>query len=169
MECKYLRSDVLDVTGSSLGVNDLLRPSPATFKSDGAHILQDHLQNVVNGKEALNVKKLIYERNRALNKRNPWGFSNAKDEIKNACRLNKLICRFHGTFPINKLKGMFHFTAVGYGYFSFQKVPIEKLNFTHRIDSMSFGKYYPGLTNPLDKTTEIAQVNLENFKVYDSC
>jgi hypothetical protein len=66
---------------------------------------------------------------------------------------------------MNKIKGMFHFTAVGYGYYSSSKTPITSLNFTHRIDSISFGKYYPGLENPLDKTQEVAQNNLQNFKV----
>lgn len=55
---------------------------------------------------------------------------------------------------------------VGFGYASFQSTPLVEMNFTHRIDAISFGTYYPGLINPLDMTHEVATEHLENFKYY---
>ncbi len=34
---------------------------------------------------------------------------------------------------------------------------IVVLNFTHRIDELSFGEFYPNLINPLDNSMEIAE------------
>ena len=31
------------------------------------------------------------------------------------------------------------------------------MNFTHRIDEFSFGRYYPGLVNPLDDTFKVTE------------
>lgn len=40
------------------------------------------------------------------------------------------------------------------------------MNFTHRIDKLSFGRHYPGLVNPLDHTHLSAATNFDNFQYY---
>ncbi|KAJ3280466.1 hypothetical protein HK104_000650 [Borealophlyctis nickersoniae] len=74
-------------------------------------------------------------------------------------------CRIHGSLNVNKVMGMLHFTAPGHGYMG-KHVPHEAMNFTHRIDKLSFGHHYPGLTNPLDRTVEYANTKMTMFQYF---
>ncbi|XP_043914841.1 endoplasmic reticulum-Golgi intermediate compartment protein 2-like isoform X2 [Protopterus annectens] len=42
----------------------------------------------------------------------------------------------------------------------------EEYNFTHRIDHVSFGKYVPGLINPLDGTEKLTKKNLHMYQYF---
>lgn len=65
-------------------------------------------------------------------------------------------CQIKGSLKVNKVAGNFHF-APGH---SFQRGSVhvhdlkpfenKKLDFTHQINHLSFGKKYPGMHNPLD-------------------
>jgi hypothetical protein len=72
-------------------------------------------------------------------------------------------CRLHGSFKVHKIAGMFHITALGHGHGG-AHVDHDRLNFTHRVDRLSFGPLYPGLKNPLDHTLEVSKTNFENYQ-----
>lgn len=72
-------------------------------------------------------------------------------------------CRFHGTLLVNKLAGNLHVTAGkpvhglgGHAHLSLL-TGFEKLNFSHRIERLSFGEYAPGVINPLDGDEKVTQ------------
>lgn len=48
-------------------------------------------------------------------------------------------------------------TGINYIYTTCTNAYISVLNFTHRIDELSFGQLYPTLINPLDNSVEIAE------------
>ncbi len=64
-------------------------------------------------------------------------------------------CRYQGSFKVFKVSGMLHFTASGHGHGGVH-IDHQMMNFSHRIDRLSFGPLYPGIKNPLDHTFEIA-------------
>ena len=74
-------------------------------------------------------------------------------------------CRFLGSFNAQKVAGMLHVTALGHGYGGMH-VDHSLMNFTHRIDRLSFGPLYPGLKNPLDHTLEVANEPFGNFQYF---
>ncbi|EPX70466.1 COPII-coated vesicle component Erv41 [Schizosaccharomyces octosporus yFS286] len=58
-------------------------------------------------------------------------------------------CRIYGTLTVNRVHGQLHVTAPGWGYGS-SNIPFHALNFTHHIEELSFGDYYPDIVNALD-------------------
>ncbi|EXJ77174.1 hypothetical protein A1O3_10332 [Capronia epimyces CBS 606.96] len=67
-------------------------------------------------------------------------------------------CRIYGSLEGNKVQGDFHITARGHGYMEFgmqQHLDHGRFNFSHHINELSFGPHYPGLLNPLDKTSAV--------------
>ncbi|KAG4031756.1 hypothetical protein MFRU_008g01180 [Monilinia fructicola] len=62
-------------------------------------------------------------------------------------------CRVFGSLEVNKVQGDFHITARGHGYPEFgQHLDHTAFNFSHIINELSFGPFYPSLLNPLDRT-----------------
>eukprot|EP00878_Enallax_costatus_P011895 GHUV01012419.1.p1 GENE.GHUV01012419.1~~GHUV01012419.1.p1 ORF type:complete len:384 (+),score=81.13 GHUV01012419.1:266-1417(+) len=71
-------------------------------------------------------------------------------------------CHVWGHLSVNKVAGNFHFAA-GHSYQSgsmhiHDMAPFvdKTLDFSHRIHSLSFGKQYPGMRNPLDGVMQVA-------------
>ncbi|KAG9380931.1 copii-coated vesicle protein [Pyrenophora tritici-repentis] len=73
-------------------------------------------------------------------------------------------CRIYGSLDGNKVQGDFHITARGHGYIEFgQHLDHSSFNFSHIIREMSFGPYYPSLTNPLDATIAVTPTPDDKF------
>ncbi|CAN6606519.1 ER-derived vesicles protein Erv41p [Trichomonascus vanleenenianus] len=77
-------------------------------------------------------------------------------------------CRIFGSIPVNRVRGDFHITAKGYGYFDRRAIDPSSLNFTHVIDEFSFGEFYPRIVNPLDDTKAIADSSMDIFQYFMS-
>ncbi|KAJ3050516.1 Endoplasmic reticulum-Golgi intermediate compartment protein 2 [Rhizophlyctis rosea] len=156
MECAHLRADVLDASGESLQAGEVnMEPVVWTPISPAYRRLAQFGHKPVS-EQPLNVHNLV---NQAA--REARDSSNSKGnggEKSNACRIT-------GTVPVNKVSGMLHFTALGHGYFG-AHVSHDAMNFTHRIDKLSYGRRYPGLTNPLDRTVEFATTKMEMFQYF---
>ncbi|KAI8909015.1 endoplasmic reticulum vesicle transporter-domain-containing protein [Gorgonomyces haynaldii] len=150
-ECQYLRADVLDVSRTSLPITSKIRQEPVVYHTLGVEQLESHLAKNRKTND-VNVAQLMRQR--------------YQDHLAQKSQAGKKNgCRFYGSFPVNKLHGMIHFTASGFGYVG-MRPPIDAVNFTHRIDELSFGKHYPGLVNPLDYTHETATSHLETFQYF---
>ncbi|CAF5043791.1 unnamed protein product, partial [Rotaria sp. Silwood1] len=64
-------------------------------------------------------------------------------------------CRLHGTLEVNKLAGNFHIIlGKSMSFFGahahISPMGVQALNFSHRIDHLSFGLPTPGLIQPLN-------------------
>jgi endoplasmic reticulum-Golgi intermediate compartment protein 2 len=91
-------------------------------------------------------------------------------------------CRVYGQLEIHKCNGDFHITARGHGYQEVHgrghldhdsKSPLliilmGEINFTHIIDELSFGEYFPNIVNPLDDTSQATTENLYRFQYFVS-
>ncbi|THZ12205.1 DUF1692-domain-containing protein [Aureobasidium pullulans] len=76
-------------------------------------------------------------------------------------------CRVYGALELNKVQGDFHITARGHGYMEFgQHLDHQSFNFSHQINELSFGPFYPGLDNPLDNTRTTTDQHFEKFQYY---
>ncbi|PIB01763.1 ER-derived vesicles protein ERV41 [Cercospora beticola] len=76
-------------------------------------------------------------------------------------------CRIFGSMHGNKVQGDFHITARGHGYMEFgQHLDHSAFNFSHRFNEMSFGPYYPSLTNPLDNTFATTEEHFYKYQYY---
>jgi hypothetical protein len=136
MECSNLRADMVDFSGQNPEqITAILAPASVIYESNGAEFLSKK-----DLKDSPDVHNIVKHRNRERR---------GHPIIESVESENAKSCRFRGTFPMKKIKGLLHFTAPGYPYGSDKATPKTSLNFTHRIDSLSFGKYYPGLENPL--------------------
>ncbi|RKO89187.1 endoplasmic reticulum vesicle transporter-domain-containing protein, partial [Blyttiomyces helicus] len=142
MNCEYVRADVLDLAGVSLSIGNEFKKTPVNGLHDGrnaASWVGRHARGRGGGTAELG------------------GFPDV------SCA--KQGCRIVGSVKVNKVTGMLHFTAPGHGYFG-KHVAHDAINFTHRIDTLSFGRHYPGLQNPLDHTLEVAESRLEMFQYF---
>ncbi|KAI8821795.1 endoplasmic reticulum vesicle transporter-domain-containing protein [Fimicolochytrium jonesii] len=147
--CQQLRADVLDYSGTTLGVSHQLESKEVVFSTKGTRLFRD-----VSGKDkGVNVHKIVGQAKKA------------EKEDASAHPNDGAACRVTGALKLAKVSGMLHFTALGHGYAG-GHTPHEVMNFTHRIDKLSFGAYYPGLHNPLDRTLELAKTPLDMFQYF---
>lgn len=73
-------------------------------------------------------------------------------------------CRVYGSLDANRVQGDFHITARGHGYMEFgEHLDHNQFNFSHQINELSFGPYYPSLTNPLDYTRAVTPTPDDHF------
>jgi hypothetical protein len=75
-------------------------------------------------------------------------------------------CHIFGSIPVNRVSGVFHITAKGFGYRDRSHVQMESLNFTHVISEFSFGEFYPYIDNPLDATAKTTEENMHLFSYF---
>ncbi|GJN67912.1 COPII-coated vesicle protein (Erv41) [Purpureocillium lilacinum] len=76
-------------------------------------------------------------------------------------------CRIYGSLELNKVQGDFHITARGHGYMEGgNHLDHERFNFSHIINELSYGAFYPSLVNPLDLTVNTASANFHKFQYY---
>ncbi|EGF81798.1 hypothetical protein BATDEDRAFT_86854 [Batrachochytrium dendrobatidis JAM81] len=147
MDCKVLRADIQDISRTSLVLKDAIHATPTVFRTQGAvKYTREHNQYIAQ------IHKGLRDSSRDL-----------EDHASESGTPDA--CRFRGSFQANKVEGMLHFTALGHGYFGVH-TPHDAINFTHRIDELSFGARYPDLHNPLDHTLEIGTTNFDSFMYF---
>jgi hypothetical protein len=78
-------------------------------------------------------------------------------------------CRIYGSLEGNKVQGDFHITARGHGYMELglqTHLDHATFNFSHHVNELSFGPHYPGILNPLDKTSDSTRHNFMRYQYY---
>ncbi|XP_029650596.1 endoplasmic reticulum-Golgi intermediate compartment protein 3 isoform X2 [Octopus sinensis] len=81
-------------------------------------------------------------------------------------------CQLFGTLEVNKVAGNFHF-APGKSFnqhhvhvHDLQSLGGQKFNMTHKVKTLSFGKPYPGIMNPLDGVHVMADKEQMMFQYF---
>ncbi|KAI9835059.1 MAG: hypothetical protein M1819_002611 [Sarea resinae] len=158
MKCGDLDINVQDASGDRILAGELLKRDSTKWNSwvdaKGVHRLgaegkglemeDDHVADVM-GKTG----KRKFGRTPML-----WGEANS--------------CRVYGSLEGNKVQGDFHITARGHGYMEFggQHLEHRDFNFSHIINELSFGPFYPSLLNPLDRTLATTPNHFYKFQYY---
>ena len=75
-------------------------------------------------------------------------------------------CRLYGNIEIHRVQGDLHITASGHGYPDLAQVDFNQMNFSHIIEELSFGDFYPNLINPLDGSISTTDRNLNRFQYF---
>ncbi|KAI9503404.1 hypothetical protein GGI26_002993 [Coemansia sp. RSA 1358] len=147
MPCALLRVDVLDVSGDSKAVRSSLRTLTITRSQGFKH---HSLERSINHVGDRHVHDIIREAERRAPRKDLGG------EALELGHMADLACHIDGSVLVSKVAGLFHVTAHGHGHGG-AYVPQRMLNFTHRIDELSFGPLYPSLVNPLDNTLHVVR------------
>ncbi len=139
MPCDMLDVNVQDITGDRILADKALTKSPTTFDEKKTH----HLNKEYLERDLYDLQKVIKT-------------AKLKKKLRPSMpEKNGDACRIYGTMQVHHAQGDFHITAEGVGYatsFFGRETYLEDMNFTHVIDELSFGAYYPKLLNPLDGT-----------------
>ena len=165
MPCEEVHINVQDSTmdliqaGSTLTKEDVKWDEESTDHLD-QHIVEDHHEvgDVLRNSRRVHRGKRLFAN----------FLRNADDGFSHETRpeRNGGACRIYGTIDVHHIEGDFHITAVGIGYPADRQTMLSNLNFTHRIDRMSFGDHYPLLTNALDHTHADALAHFHRFQYF---
>ena len=165
MSCDHIGGDYIDVAGNSTDMaTQYLKMDPANFElapnqaewahqvaevkaREGAHGL-DSLQRFLHG-----------------------GIRQEMPDATPPLTAPKTGCRVHGQMPINKVSANFHITAgksihhaQGHSHL-IGMVPEASMNFSHRIDRLSFSKTHTE-SHTLDGEVQLTENNMEMFQYH---
>lgn len=149
MACKDLAINVQDITGDRVLAGNSLRKVAVDWDEGKSH----HLDKAHQDADAYDLQKVL----KSARKRK---FSKSKEKKDGKA------CRVYGIMEVHHVAGDFHFTAEGVGYMSTRSVFLEDMNFTHRIDELSFGNFYSKLVNPLDGTHADSASHFHRFQYF---
>ena len=78
-------------------------------------------------------------------------------------------CRVFGHLDVERVAGNFHVSVHTQNFFVLQQLfaaDTARINTSHTIDTISFGRPYPGRVNPLDGTTHIVESGAKTFRYF---
>ncbi|KAF2798190.1 DUF1692-domain-containing protein [Melanomma pulvis-pyrius CBS 109.77] len=160
MACADLHVNMQDAAGDRTLAGDLLRKDPTSWGQWGKG---KTLHKLGEGEDGMPGWEELWD---------------VHDQLKAGKRKKKFpktpkirgpqdACRIFGSLDGNKVQGDFHITARGHGYMEFgQHLEHTAFNFSHQINELSFGPYYPSLTNPLDDTLATTDEHFYKYQYY---
>ncbi|EFQ86993.1 hypothetical protein PTNB73_04943 [Pyrenophora teres f. teres] len=159
MRCADLHVNMQDAAGDRTLAGELLRKDPTSWSQwtgrnleRGTHELGTEAGDAPSWEEAWDVREQLGKAHKRKFSKTP------------RIRGNPDSCRIYGSLDGNKVQGDFHITARGHGYMEFgEHLDHSSFNFSHIIREMSFGPYYPSLTNPLDATIAVTPTPDDKF------
>jgi len=186
MRCEHLSVDVIDVSGLHVGdvSHELFKQSVEWKSEPSADEVDSHWKEA--GHEAVGtydeVVKAVKTEKRQR-KGAPIRVGVVKTEGASTEELGELrtltrmsgdlgSCRIYGHILVNKIKGNFHIapgvsreTKRGHVH-DIKSVPTSSLNFTHRIETLTFGEPVPGVRPPLEAVNQHTTEGLYVFQYY---
>lgn len=168
MPCQYLGADIVDLAGESKSLAGHFTMENTVFE------LSDLQQQFFNAKQKILSE---FSQTRSLNDLLVIeDIKNLETKIKQGKAVEvsgkKDSCRIHGSIDVKKVAGNFHVTVgksvqhpQGHAHLNVF-VPREMVNFSHRIDHLSFGSHVPGAINPLDSTLKVTEDNYHIYQYY---
>ncbi|KAF2817371.1 DUF1692-domain-containing protein [Mytilinidion resinicola] len=160
MKCPDLHVNVQDAAGDRILAGDMLHKDPTSWrqagKSKGIHTLGSGPDDGHGWEDMEDVHDFL-------------GAAKRKRKFKKTPKLRGPgdACRIYGSLDGNKVQGDFHITARGHGYAEFgEHLDHSTFNFSHYINELSFGPFYPSLENPLDATVATTPNHFYKFQYY---
>lgn len=160
MKCADLHVNVQDASGDRILAGETLRKDPTSWKQWGKgrsiHTLGSGPGDVPGWEDEEDVHDYL-------------GAARGKKKFPKTPRVRGPpdACRIYGSLEGNKVQGDFHITARGHGYMELgEHLDHNAFNFSHQINELSFGPYYPSLVNPLDSTIATTLSHFFKFQYY---
>lgn len=164
MKCDDLHINVQDASGDRILAGQTLTRAPTRWEYWG----KDRKTHALGGSREERIEGGIGE----YREEDVHDYLSAASRKKKFPKTPKLrgdadACRVFGSMEGNKVQGDFHITARGHGYMEFgTHLDHSTFNFSHHINELSFGPFYPSLTNPLDNTMAITDAHFHKFQYY---
>ncbi|KAH7068115.1 endoplasmic reticulum vesicle transporter-domain-containing protein [Paraphoma chrysanthemicola] len=159
MRCGDLRVNMQDAAGDRTLAGDLLRNDPTNWAQWTGKKMEKGMHELGKDDGVNPGWEELWDVHEQLGKAKKRKFSKTP-KVRGAPDA----CRIYGSLDGNKVQGDFHITARGHGYQEFgEHLDHTTFNFSHIIREMSFGPYYPSLTNPLDNTIAITPQETDHF------
>ena len=168
MQCKYLGADIMDLAGESRQLNDIFTMEDASFELTELQMsflrAKQRLQQEYNHAKSLGDLTIVE------------GMGELKMPSAQETSLREALerdsCRVHGSIEVKKVSGNFHVTTGrsvphphGHAHLNVF-VPKDAVNYSHRIDHLSFGPAIPGMLNPLDAVYKVAEERPHQFQYF---
>ena len=173
MRCNSLGADVVDSTGQNFGQQNF-----GTLEMENTYFElspnQRRYHDII-----LDVNKYLREEYHAIQEL-MWlsgsvfsTFRKGMPEREDKPTGQPDACRIHGTLVVNKVAGNFHITAgksipvfpSGHAHISFN-IGDRDVNYTHRINHLSFGDVVHGVVSPLDGEEKVTTDNYHLFQYF---
>ncbi|KAF8467306.1 endoplasmic reticulum vesicle transporter-domain-containing protein [Kalaharituber pfeilii] len=140
MSCDLIHVNVQDAVGDRILAGEVLRKDPAKWDPKGMHSLSRSRHGMKDD--------------------DMWDTVQWKHQGEEGCRI-------YGNMEVNKVQGDFHITARGHGYWDEGRhVDHNSFNFSHIINELSFGEFYPKLVNPLDGVIATTDEHFYKYQYY---
>ncbi|QDS75873.1 hypothetical protein FKW77_001834 [Venturia effusa] len=162
MKCSDIHINVQDAAGDRILAGDMLRKDPTTWgqwnQKWATHTLADDIDDHDYG---LGDEEDVHDYLGAAKK--------TKKKFRKTPRLRgpANACHVYGSIESNKVQGDFHITARGHGYMEFgMHLDHNDFNFSHIVNTLSYGPNYPMLINPLSNTRATTDDHFYKFQYY---
>ncbi|TLD28023.1 DUF1692-domain-containing protein [Venturia nashicola] len=162
MKCPDIHVNVQDAAGDRILAGDLLTRDPTVWaqwnKKWTTHTLGDESDDHMYGQ---GEDEDVHDYLGAARK--------SKKKFKKTPRLHGTAdsCRIYGSIESNKVQGDFHITARGHGYMEFgMHLEHTAFNFSHIVNTLSYGPNYPLLENPLSNTRATTDEHFYKYQYY---
>ncbi|EWC46625.1 hypothetical protein DRE_04112 [Drechslerella stenobrocha 248] len=157
MPCDSLHVNVQDAAGDRIFAGELLAKTPTDFAGTEARTL--------NKKGGAADQRHSFEGSDEVIKK--AGKKKKKFKLSLPKRPKGRSCRIYGSMEVNRVMGDFHITAKGHGYWEpGQHVDHDTFNFSHIVNELSFGEFYPKLVNPLDDVMASTEDKFYRFQYF---
>ncbi|KAA6407732.1 MAG: COPII-coated vesicle [Lasallia pustulata] len=166
MQCSDIRINVQDASGDTILASSLLHREPTNWGqwADGRggqrmHALDSGAMESQR-EEDTHVGHVLGEVGGRGGKRKFPKTPKLRGAVRDSCRV-------FGSLEGNKVQGDFHITARGHGYWdNGDHLDHSAFNFSHIINELSFGPFYPTLLNPLDRTVATTVSHFFKYQYY---
>lgn len=163
--CRFLGADLIDMSGDSIASVTDITHEDVVFELTPAQKRWLDRKRAAHESAAANLRSLGELTFLTSYVSNSMPAADRDERPKDACRI-------HGSLSVRKVAGNFHVTTgrsvphpQGHAHLNIF-VPQNELNFSHRIDSLSFGPFVPGMVNPLDATLQTTAHRHHTFQYY---
>lgn len=77
-------------------------------------------------------------------------------------------CHIFGSILTNRVKGELQITPKGWGYRDSQIAPVDIIDFSHVVNELSFGDFFPYIDNTMDNTAKLTEKQLTTYHYFTS-
>ncbi|WWD17125.1 hypothetical protein CI109_101562 [Kwoniella shandongensis] len=179
MPCHFLSIDLRDAVGDRLHLSNSFIKDGTHFNLAKATSMKNVLPTSPSASEIISEarrrtpnQKRSFSGIRRLFARNPHSQKSQQQKIGAAYRptYDKVVdgpaCRIYGSVEVKKVTANLHVTTLGHGYMSFEHTDHHLMNLSHVVHEFSFGPFFPAISQPLDKSYEIAQQPFTIFQYF---
>ncbi|WVF71351.1 hypothetical protein IAT40_006155 [Kwoniella sp. CBS 6097] len=163
MPCHYLSIDLRDAVGDRLHLSDSFVKDGTNFNIAGATSMKLASPTSPSAHEVISSAR----RKTPNQKRTFGGIQRLLFSPPTKRSIKKSQAAYRPTYDKSKkVTANLHVTTLGHGYMSFEHTDHNLMNLSHIVHEFSFGPFFPAISQPLDKSFEIAKDPFTIFQYF---